>query len=317
MGSGLTYAVQIRSIVAVGELAGPPLGGIVYSSWGFDGILIISLGVLAVDLILRLMMKEKPTASGGENKLGNGDASLGYGTIESAPASAGPASSQQPACKPLFPIALCLRDPQLLAALFLSFVQYFILGSFDSTLSLEVSERFGLSPEQVGVVYLSLVIPMLVLAPIFGSLVDSIGPRVVAVVGYGCFSVALALAGLVMILHDRHPTFGVGTFIVLLSIQGVCIAAVSTPSVVQAKMVVEAAVEKDPARFGPRGATGQMFGLNTLVSSFGLLMGDYFSALFRKLLGYGFMNFLLLALCNVSVWIARAFLSDERIINSK
>ena len=66
MGSDLTYAVQIRSIVAVGELAGPPLGGIVYSSWGFDGILIISLGVLAVDLILRLVMKEKPMASGGE-----------------------------------------------------------------------------------------------------------------------------------------------------------------------------------------------------------------------------------------------------------
>lgn len=46
--------VKIRSIVAVSDLIGLPLGSVVFSHWGFEGILVISLPVLTVDLILRL-----------------------------------------------------------------------------------------------------------------------------------------------------------------------------------------------------------------------------------------------------------------------
>ena len=297
--------MQIRSIVAVGDLVGPPLGGIVFARWGFDGILNVSLMVLAVDLVLRLLMVERPRNLA---RLSDTNGSISYGMIESRQPSS--VSKKPVGFRSPLPILFCLSDSQLVVALVLGFIQYVILGSYDSTLSLEASTRFGLSPNVVGAVFLGLAIPVLVFAPLAGWAVDRFGPRKIATIGYGCF--APALAGMVIPTRDfmsgPFPRFP--TFFGFLVLQGVCVALVSTPGVVKAKQAVEKAVQANPHRFGPHGAMGQMFGLNTLVSSAGLLTGNYWGAVLTQAFGYWFMSLGLAGLCVLAAFLAWTFFSD-------
>jgi hypothetical protein len=51
--------LQIHSFVAVGELAAPPLGGVLYDRTGYGGVLGISVTVLIIDLVMRLLLIEK------------------------------------------------------------------------------------------------------------------------------------------------------------------------------------------------------------------------------------------------------------------
>ncbi|KAK0632607.1 major facilitator superfamily domain-containing protein [Immersiella caudata] len=297
----------IRSIVAVGDLIGPPLGGIIFARWGFDGILNVSLMVLAVDLVLRLLMVERPRNMKG--RINERDAAVDYGTMDSFPRVTSTASGASRFRNPL-PILTCLSDSQLVVALLLGFIQYVILGSYDSTLSMEASERFGLSPDAVGAIYLGLAIPVLLFAPLAGWAVDRYGPRRIATIGYSCFVPALAGMAIPTRVWDDtlFPRFPI--FFGFLVLQGVCVALVSTPGVVKAKQAVERAVEANPARFGPRGAMGQMFGLNTLVSSSGLLIGNYWSAAMRASCGYWLLSVSLAALCVVAAGLAWSFFSD-------
>jgi MFS family permease len=286
---------------------GPPLGGIILMRWGFDGILHVSLMVLAVDLVLRLLMVERPRDVKG--RIDDRDGAVNYGTMDSSQlvtsASSKPARFRNP-----LPILTCLSDSQLVAALLLGFIQYVILGSYDSTLSMEASERFGLSPDAVGAAFLGLAIPVLVISPLAGWAVDRHGPRTVATIGYGCFVPALAGMAIPtrLWLDASFPCFPI--FFAFLVLQGVCVALVSTPGLVKAKQAVEKAVDANPARFGPRGAMGQMFGLNTLVSSSGLLIGNYWSATMRASCGYWFLSVSLAALCVVAAGLAWTFFSD-------
>ncbi|KAK4451421.1 major facilitator superfamily domain-containing protein [Podospora aff. communis PSN243] len=303
----------IRSIVAVGDLMGPPLGGIIFARWGFDGILNVSLMVLAVDLVLRLLMVERPRDVKG--RINDRDGAVSYGTMDSSQQVTAAPSKPARFRNPL-PILTCLSDPQLVVALLLGFIQYVILGSYDSTLSMEASERFALSPDAVGAIFLGLAIPVLVFSPLAGWAVDRYGPRRVATIGYGCF--ILALAGMVIPTRlwadASSPRFPI--FFAFLVLQGACIALVSTPGIVKAKQAVEKAVSANPARFGPRGAMGQMFGLNTLVSSSGLLTGNYWSATLRASGGYWFLSVSLAALCVVAAVLAWTFFSDPEVKKS-
>jgi predicted MFS family arabinose efflux permease len=290
----------------VGDLIGPPLGGIIFSRWGFDGILHVSLWVLGVDLVLRVLMVERPREAKG--MLSEGDGCVGYGTV-GIPAC--PLAKPKPATfrNPL-PILSCLKDSQLLVALFTGFIQYIILGSYDSTLSMETTAQFGFSPDAVGAVFLGLAIPVLLFAPLGGWAVDRYGPRKVAMVGYACF--VPALAGMVIPIHllNDGSSHRFGIFFGFLVTQGICIAIVSTPGVVKAKQAVEKAVQANPARFGRRGAMGQMFGLNTVLSSSGLLVGNYWGAVLREAFGYWCLSLSLAGLCVVAAVLAWMAFSD-------
>lgn len=302
---------QIRSIAAVGELTGPPAGGLIYTHWGFGGILNVSLAALAVDLVMRALMVDRPrevsvdipsAAVTGIEQPSETDALLPNQPVTGT-------RREKEKAVAMLPILSCLDDSQLVVPLILSFIQYIILGTFDSTLALEASDQFGIHPGRVGAIFLALAIPVLALAPLAGWAVDRLGPRVVAVVGFGCF--APTLAGMFFISFIQDMTVRFGVFLCLLVLQGICLAIVSTPSMVKAKQAVEKTVRDDPARFGSRGAMGQMFGLTTLVSSSGLLVGDYVCAAVRDTIGYGFMNLILSGLCVLAAVLAWVFFREE------
>ncbi|KAK1757847.1 putative membrane transporter protein [Echria macrotheca] len=300
----------IRSIVAAGDLVGPPLGGLIFSRWGFDGILNTSIAVLSVDLVMRLLMIERRCPS--PQELGDALTAEVTETDRLLPAYSEPEPIPFPARQRLrLPILMCLTDSQLAVALALSFMQCVMLGSYDATLAMEAGDRFGLSPEQIGAVFLGLAIPVLTVAPFAGWAVDRYGPRKVAVAGFGCFVPTLSLVALLSSDYLIPQLSKFPAFFVLLSAQGFCLALVSTPSIVKAKQAVEKAVQANPRRFGPQGATGQMFGLNTVVSSLGLMVGNWTSALLRESVGYTGMNLILGGACLFAAVAAAAFFDED------
>ena len=248
----------------------------------------------------------------------------------------GSSRQQQPKISTPFqvpPIITYLSDPQILVCLFLSMTQYIIIGCYDSTLALELespvqalSEKFStqgfdLSPSSVGFVYLSLAIPPLVCAPLAGWAVDRFGPKRVSIWGYGCF--VPALVGMVIPTGSMVrlvESVRLGLFCLGLSLQGLCLALVSTPGMVKAKMRVgelrRGRNNRDGSGDGSNeeesdSVMGQMFGLNTMVFSFGLLVGDYVGAELRASIGYGGKDLVLAGLCVVAVFLVWGFFTDD------
>ncbi|KAM7188892.1 Major facilitator superfamily domain containing protein [Naviculisporaceae sp. PSN 640] len=305
----------IRSIVAAGEISGPPLGGLIFARWGFDGILNVSLGVLVIDLIMRLLMVDKParqtspatptpsspkpdslpqpamspifeddeypqgpvtetaplipTKVSGENNLRDGSK---FRQSPSAPTPKTRSLSLRlgPLRIPLPSIAAYITDRQIIVCLFLSMAQYIMLGSYASTLSLELelpatteaitnpsflpaSEQptlstrgFGLDASKVGLVYLSLCIPNLLFAPIAGWAVDRFGSKTVAVTGYSLLTPSLvwmiipnqtffASPPLSSGSADKRAAIRLALFCLGLIMQGFCMGIISTPAMVRAK----------------------------------------------------------------------------------
>lgn len=230
-------------------------------------------------------------------------------------------------------ITTYLSDPQILVCLFLSVTQFIIIGCYDSTLALEFesllqvpsnkfsTQGFNLPPSRVGFFYLSLAIPTLVFAPLAGWAVDRFGPKRLAIWGYGCF--VPALVGMVIptgsvIRLDEGVRLGL--FCLGLSTQGLCLALVSAPGMVKAKMRVGELRGRRNGRDGSGGSQGeeeaesimgQMFGLNTMVFSFGLLVGDYAGAYLRASIGYGGKDLVLAGLCAVAVVLVCVLFTDD------
>jgi len=261
-----------------------------------------------VDLVMRVLMVERRGAVAG---CGNG----GGGQTETDPLLLKSTPYVPP--RTLLPILSCLSDTQLAAALFLNFIQYIILGSYDATLSMETGERFDISPEKVGFVFLALAVPVLAMSALAGWAVDKHGPRVVAMIGYGTFvpilvSVSLLTSGYLFASSSSSSSSGLSLFCGLLCLQGGCLSLISTPAVVKAKRVVGEIVRDDPARFGTRGATGQLFGINSLVSSFGLIVGNSMSAALRREVGYAGMNLALAVCCALGAFMANALFEEDK-----
>jgi predicted MFS family arabinose efflux permease len=305
--------VQIHSLVAISELSAPPLGGVLYDRTGFSGVLTASLAALFIDFCMRLLVIEKKVAkeyvSGREclnqeepeeqsnlrQEERNGSQT---DVTEQDPLLSPRTSEPKPSSKPAYttmPILYCCSNSRLVVALTLGFIQALIIGTYDATLAIEVSSEFGFSPLQVGGIFLLCGLPNLVLAPIVGHGVDRFGTRKMSTFGFAVYVPSLALLRLPAELPWTTEK-RIGVFCAVLVLNGICLALVSTASVVEAQNVVEEYVTKSPDLFGPNGPYGQLFGLTTFVFNAGLTCGPLLSAPLRNLLGYGNMYAVVAAL---------------------
>lgn len=307
----------VQSFVAIGELAGPPVGGFLYAWRGTDALLAASMTVIAIDFIMRLFVIEKKVARTYENTQSDVSGIDDDGpaeVTEEVPllASSRPIKVAQPAASltTLFPIFACLSSPRLLTALFLGFIQALILGSFDATLAIEVGYEFDFSSQQAGAMFLLCIVPGLFVAPLAGIAVDRYGTRAVATWGFAIY--ALCLASL------RVPSMGLGgrgssilVFCVILVFNGICTSIVSTSSVVEAQNVVEEYVKESPESFGPNGPYGQLFGCTGLAFNAGLTIGPILAGLLRNAIGYGNMYAVIAGLSALAAALAFFFIGKR------
>lgn len=298
----------IFSIVSVGVLAAPVLGGVLYEKTGFAGVFGLSAGVLGIDFLMRVLVVEKKvaarykdqmqdTSSGHDNRRhGNDDDSDDPENTSSAndddallPKTEADYYTVPPDQNRLvrnLPILYCLTSPRLLIALLLGFMQALILGTFDATLPTQASTLFAFSSLSSGLLFIALDIPYLVSGPLAGWAVDKYGPKPSSVIGFGYMVPALILL--------RIPHAGgkdqIILFCALLTLCGVGMGIIGSPSIVEASDVVQKFDKANGDFFGKNGPYAQLYGLNSLVFSAGLTVGPVLAGGLRDSIGYGNMN---------------------------
>lgn len=233
IGSWIGFAL---SGVNLGVLVAPVLAGILYEKAGYYAVFAVCLAIIAIDLIAALLLIDKKRArkclpnrqqAGDGSKHGNSnptrpvieesDGSQDSGRrIATNPdgddrndgLTAYP-SSQVDEASPLlknssgkdkkkwFPTTRALlASPQILAALYSTFVHSTLHTSFDAVLPRFVQSTFHWNSSGAGLIFLTLTVPAL-MTPLFGLLSDRYGRRIVALGGFALTIPSLALLGLV------------------------------------------------------------------------------------------------------------------------
>jgi MFS family permease len=302
----------IFSIISVGELAAPVLGGVLYEKTGFAGVFGLSAGILGIDFLMRLLVVEKKVAARYEDPkqdaFNHDTTDLHDDEDPEAPTESDTLLPKpekdyyaippnQPTLIRHLPILYCLTSPRLLTALLLAFMQATILGTFDATVPTEAQSLFSFSSLSSGLLFIALDIPYLVFGPLAGWSVDKYGPKPAAVFGFGFLCPALIL------LRIPHADTGRGQvilFCALLSLCGVGMGVIGSPSIVEASNVVQKFDRANGEFFGKNGPYAQLYGLNSLVFSAGLTVGPILSGSLRDSIGYGNMNLVVALMSGVT-----------------
>jgi MFS family permease len=327
---------SIFSFISVGNLAAPLLGGVLYEKAGYPGVFGIGFAILAIDFVMRLLVIEKKVARRYVNhdpharsdlNASNGSADQNghdqeQGEDEEQPLLGSKAedekafmlSPNQPRIARYIPILPCLRDPRLLTALLVAFVQATLLGSLDATIPTVASEYFNFDSLKAGILFLPLGAFDLILGPVFGWAVDRYGTKLVAVGAY------TYLVPVLVLLRLPHPG-GTHQMIIYGGILGLCgigLAGIGAPSIVEAGAVVQKYYEVNPEFFGEDGPYAQLYGLNSMVFSAGLTLGPELAGELKQAIGYGNMNAVVAGICAVTAAFCWVYIGGKpRVLRSK
>lgn len=125
---------------------------------------------------------------------------------------------------------LVLRQRRIVSSMLLNIILSRASNSFNTTLAVQVEEAFGWGPRQVGLLFLALAGPSVLLGPSVGWLRDCIGVRVPTIIGSGLSSVLYVLIGVTGsgYLHSWSSLeVQKGIFIAALVLMGIAIEMIS------------------------------------------------------------------------------------------
>ncbi|KAI9738450.1 MAG: hypothetical protein M1818_005347 [Claussenomyces sp. TS43310] len=275
---------SIFSFISVGELAAPVLGGVVYQKAGYAGVFGMGFAILALDFIMRLLVIEKKTAA----KYGGAHAEADphhehishdteAGELDEESPLLGDAEGdlekwkirrEQPRIMQKFPILYCLSNPRLLTAEMVAFTQATLLAVFDATIPTEAQELFSFDSLKAGLLFTPLVLPYLLLGPLAGKGVDKYGPKPAATLGMAYLVPMLIL----LRIPQSGGTAEIAKFCVIVALCGVGLAFISSPSIVEASYVTEQYHKANQDFFGKEGPYAQLYAINSMVTTFPLVM---------------------------------------------
>ena len=194
----------------------PSLGGLVYARAGYNAVIGMCAGLIAVDVFLRLVVVEKKVAERFAGaKIGAAPDPPGHHPESGALIPSGESAVDNEACninatrqqdednpaaasfgKPKRPpLLLRLILNARFASAFYGFAIFVIvLTGFDAVLAIRVKHIYHWGPIRAGTIYLTLGLPCLAGPPV-GYIGDRIGPRWLVVAGLGSTSVLLVLLG--------------------------------------------------------------------------------------------------------------------------
>lgn len=268
------------------------------------GIFGVSAALLVVDFVMRLLVVDSktalkldggPCASSPQAPSGPSDASETDPLLPAGGANDGGSDDEQERYKirgdvgsvfKALPILNCFREPRLHMAMALSLMQSLLIGALDATVPIETEFLFGFSSLKVGLIFTALMTPYLTLGRFFGQAVDRYGTRTVTTLGYLYLVPCLALLGLPgqQVVSGRYSN--IALFSLVLALNGVGLAAVSSPGFVEAIDVIQKYEMANPGLFGVNGPYAQLFGFNSVYFFAGLGVGPIVAGALRARFGY-------------------------------
>lgn len=195
---------------ALGELAGPLLGGVVYQFAGYWALCAVAMTVVGLDIVLRVLLSEqkdqdKTSAPDEHRPLLTHDQphQKYYGPKDQddtrrAPADDGRPGEQelQKALPPVSSFTKLLKDPNFLSSLFAVLVGSIIRNGLESAIPLYTSQRFHFSTSITGLVILTFISPNLAGAYI-GEIAERHGPRMISIGSCAGFTASFVVLGLI------------------------------------------------------------------------------------------------------------------------
>ncbi|KAI0530015.1 major facilitator superfamily domain-containing protein [Xylaria digitata] len=300
---------SIFSFISVGELLAPVIGGVLYEKTGYTGIFGLGAGILALDFLMRLLVIEKGAAAKYTESVHNaqGNPLNMRSRVDEDDEEVNQEASEENALLPkrddeaykireepgkavrALPILICLKSPRLLMSLCLAFVQASLLAVYDATIPTEAQTLFHFSPLKAGLLFIALDVPYLLLGPVAGWAVDRYGTKRTAVIGFGWMVPVLILLRLPPAeLLPRSKN--IILYCAILALNGVGLAIIGSPSVVEASDVVQKYDKANPGFFGENGPYAQLYGFNSLFFCAGLTIGPVVAGALKNSIGYGNMN---------------------------
>lgn len=211
----------------------------------------------------------------------------------------------QPIVIQRIPILYCLSSPSLVAAQLVAFIQALLLAAFDATIPTHAEELYGFDSLQAGLLFIPLGVLNLVGGPLAGWAVDRYGTKWVAVFGYAYLVLPLALLRLPTAAPQKTQ---VALYAALLGLTGVGLAAIGSPSIVEAGRVVDKFHSRNPDFFGPNGPYAQLYGLNSCLFSPGLSVGPLVADGHKDAVGYGNANAVLAGVAGLTAVVCLVWL---------
>lgn len=312
----------------------PVLGGVLYRKTGYAGVFGLGAALLGVDFIMRILVIEKKTAALYDESLAKAKNPREHGSRGDEEDSGDGGSEEEPLLPKKeednyripegqnrlvrnLPILYCLSDPRLLVAFLLAFVQASLLATFDATLTTEAQALFDFDSLKAGLLFIALDIPYLILGPIAGWTVDKYGTKPAAVIGFGYLVPVLILLRLPSAELTPTRKTNIILYCAILSLNGIGLAVIGSPSIVEASDVVQKYDKANPGLFGENGPYAQLYGFNSLVFSAGLTVGPVLSGTLRDSIGYGNMNVVIACISGVTAILSFFFVGGRPKILSK
>ncbi|KAL2913533.1 hypothetical protein HK105_206993 [Polyrhizophydium stewartii] len=291
-------------IYSLGQLAGPPIGGLLYARLGYYAPFVLCAILVVIDLVVFLLIVEPPRlpagpnhtpgASGPEQAVELGQASRTATAVGSDAAAAQGEDTiilkpDQPASARRAPksILQILSVPAVIINLLLVAAGGTATAVFEGTLSLKLRDQFGFDVEQTGYVFMAVVGPGIIFTPLAGHIYDRVGlPPVSAV------SVALA-ACMAPVLGITMPNIAV--FVVVLFAFTACLIFGITPTLPEISACV------------PNTAFARTYGLFNMAFSVGFLIGPILGSVVYDKAGWFWVCISMLCLTAVCVPLALVY----------
>ncbi|KAK2750158.1 hypothetical protein FQN57_004654 [Myotisia sp. PD_48] len=285
--------------LSTGLFLGPVMGGVLYERLGYLMVFVPAIAAIGVEIVLRSLVIEEDRYSKSSPLLED-SVTTSYGTAVygsdrvdgrlSAEALLPPPSPESPPTHSVnliaarSPILKLLSSPRLLVAMLGLFTLNSFTTAFEGVLPVYVHELFGVKSTKASLIFMTMTIPML-LSPVIGKLVDRVGAKWPATIGFAIAVPALILQRLV--IHDELADRII--LIALLSIFGCGVAMAMPPMMTEVTFAVEEIEEKNPGIFGPYGAYSQAYGLTNAAFAGGALTGPLYAGFLRKAFGWPIM----------------------------
>lgn len=314
---------SIFSFISFGAFFAPLLGGALYSKTGITGVFGVGIGFIVVDFIMRLLMIERKVAAkytkdsnddrhphGFDGQRDEGETDEESPLLPNGPnedLSRYKLSEKQPWIIRKVPIIACLTDMSLLTSFLVAFVQAILLGSYDATVPIVAKQYYNFDSLKAGLMFLPLGLSDLLLGPLFGWLVDKYSPKPVALFAY------IYLVPAQVVLRFTIPG-GLKEVIMyggLLAANGIGLAAIGAPGIVESGAVIDRYWRANPEFFGDQGPYSQMYGVSSMLFSAGLALGPLIAGTLKDRLGYGNMNAVLAGICALTAIMCFLFLGGK------
>lgn len=204
------YMGWVGLALNAGSLVAPLLGGLVFARRGYNAVFAMALGVIAVDILARLLMIQRHDGKDGQADIEDWHSfashPVGVAGFPETQFHMVPPTSEEPRRYSHSAAANLRRNsaweaptmvrllvcPRFIAALEGIFVQAVVMSAFQAVLPLAVHTFYGWNSTLAGLMFLPLTAPAL-LGPLIGKVVDRTGPRLLAVTGFAMLCPSLIL----------------------------------------------------------------------------------------------------------------------------